>query len=98
MSENEDTVAVPKIRRSNHRWSDRPKLAPDAASRQGQVTKLAFEAFGDKDPAIAYLNMDSQALGGRPLDIATESAEGLKRVERDIAAHKSGMSQTGADT
>lgn len=42
--------------RAKVRWSDRPKLAPDAAGRQGLVTRLALEAFGSRDKAIAYLN------------------------------------------
>lgn len=67
------------------RWSDRPRLSPDAASRQGQVTKRALEAFGARDEAIAYLNTACGKLGGRPLDLAVESAEGLGRVERALA-------------
>jgi uncharacterized protein (DUF2384 family) len=84
----EDDSAAPSsaapARRGRPRWSDRPKLAPDAAGRQGRVTKLALEAFGGKDEAIAYLNADSGKLGGRPLDVAIASAEGLLRVERDL--------------
>lgn len=71
-------------RRGRPRWSDRPKLAPDAAGRQGRVTKLALEVLGGKDAAIAYLNADCGKLGGRPLDLAIASAEGLLRVERDL--------------
>jgi hypothetical protein len=84
--ESEDKVARPA--RAKMRWSDRPKLAPDAASRQGQVTKLALEALGGRDEAIAYLNTACGKLGGRPLDLAVESAEGLGRVERDLAGLK----------
>lgn len=71
--------------RAKVRWSDRPKLAPDAAGRQGLVTRLALEAFGSRDKAIAYLNTACGKLGGRPLDLAVESAEGLGRVERALA-------------
>ncbi|WP_103096241.1 antitoxin Xre/MbcA/ParS toxin-binding domain-containing protein [Novosphingobium guangzhouense] len=71
--------------RAKMRWSDRPKLAPDAASRQGLATRLALEAFESRDEAIAYLNTACCKLGGRPLDLAVESAEGLSRVERALA-------------
>lgn len=71
--------------RPQMRWSGQPKLAPDAASRQGQVTKLALEALGGRDEAIAYLNTACVKLGGRPLDLAIESAEGLGRVEHALA-------------
>jgi len=81
--ESEDKPAPPA--RAKMRWSDRPKLALDAASRQGQVTKLALETFGGRDEAIAYLNTACGKLGGRPLDLAVESAEGLNRVERALA-------------
>jgi uncharacterized protein (DUF2384 family) len=49
------------------------------------VTRLALEAFGSRDKAIAYLNTACGKLGGRPLDLAVESAEGLGRVERALA-------------
>lgn len=66
------------------RRSDRAKLAPDAAVRQGRVTQLALEAFDTKEAAIAYLNTASTPLGGRPLDLATHSAEGLGKVADDL--------------
>ncbi|KMS52591.1 hypothetical protein V474_23840 [Novosphingobium barchaimii LL02] len=88
-TEDEDSPQT-KPRRTHFRRSDGPKLTPDAASRQGAVTKLAFEMLG-KDGAIAYLNLDSESLGGRPLDLATASVDGLKRVESDLAARRAGV-------
>jgi Protein of unknown function (DUF2384). len=85
IEEAEETGRETKPRRNYFRRSNSPKLAVDAASRQGQVTKLAFERLGGKDAAIAYLNLESDRLGGRPLDLATASAEGLAQVERDLA-------------
>jgi uncharacterized protein (DUF2384 family) len=79
-----------KPRRTHFRRSDRPKLAPDAAGRQVRVTKLAFETLG-KDGAIAYLNLASDKLGGRPLDLATASPAGLAQVELDLAAMRTGV-------
>jgi uncharacterized protein (DUF2384 family) len=80
--ENEEKPVQPA--RSKVRWSAITKLAPDAAMRQGRVTKLAFEALGGRDAAIAYLNTPCGTLGGRPLDLAVGSADGLCRVEREL--------------
>ena len=76
----------PTRRQMGFRRSATPKLAPDAARRQGAVTRLAFTLLGDKDRAITYLNTDHSALGGRPLDLATASEAGLSAVEQDIRA------------
>lgn len=97
MTEASEDTPKPKPRNGGFRRSNQPKLAPDAAQRQGVVTKLALEALG-KDHAIAYLNLDNPALGGRPLDLATSSVEGLKQIERDLAALSAdgGMTRAGA--
>lgn len=84
MTTADDETPEIKPKRTHFRRSDRPKLSPDAAGRQGQVTKLALQALG-KEEAIAYLNLASDELGGRPLDLATASAEGLRKVEMDLA-------------
>lgn len=84
--DNKDKPAQPT--RPKARWSDSTKLAPDAARRQGQVTKLAFEALGGRDAAIAYLNTPCSTLGGRPLDLAIGSADGLDRVGRALSILK----------
>ncbi|HEX8384036.1 MAG TPA: antitoxin Xre/MbcA/ParS toxin-binding domain-containing protein [Sphingomonas sp.] len=61
------------------------KLTPDQANRQGQVARSAWTALGDRDAVMAFLNTHDDALGGRPLDIAVSSAEGLTAVERAMA-------------
>ena len=63
-----------------------PRLSPEAADRQGRVTRLAFEALRDSGKVVAFLNADDSALGGRPIDLAIASPEGLASVERAIAA------------
>lgn len=65
------------------------RLSPVSAERQGRAVKLAFEALG-RDDATEFLNGHDAALGGRPLDLAVASAEGLAAVERAIAARKAG--------
>lgn len=81
--DSENKVVPPS--RAKVRWSDRPKLSAAAASRQGEAAKLAFEALGGRDAAIAYLNTVCGKLGGRPLDIAVGSVDGLGRVARALA-------------
>ena len=63
-----------------------PKSAPiprDQAARQGAITSLAFLVLG-RERAIAFLNADHAALGGRPLALATESAAGHASVEAEL--------------
>ncbi|MEP9361280.1 hypothetical protein [Sphingomonas sp. KR3-1] len=63
------------------------RLDPGSAERQGRAARLAFEALG-RDAATAFLNGFDETLGGRPLDLAIASAEGLTAVEQAIAARK----------
>lgn len=58
------------------------RLAPDAAERQGRITKLAIETLGASD-AILFLNSEHDALADcRPLALATTSEDGLQSVLR----------------
>ena len=50
-----------------------------------EVTALAFNMLESVEAARCYLNGDDDALGGRPIDVAGASAEGLKRVLEDLA-------------
>lgn len=80
--------AKPAItRRTNSHFRKRgTPLALADARRQGDISQLAYLQMGGRDPAIAFLNSDHPALGGRPLEIATASAEGYARVARIIRA------------
>ncbi|MBD8679825.1 antitoxin Xre/MbcA/ParS toxin-binding domain-containing protein [Sphingomonas sp. CFBP 13720] len=62
------------------------RLTPEQAARQGQVATTAFRLFGERDAAVAFLNAHDDDLGGRPLDLAIASAEGLATVEASMAA------------
>ncbi|WP_293647478.1 antitoxin Xre/MbcA/ParS toxin-binding domain-containing protein [Sphingopyxis sp. RIFCSPHIGHO2_12_FULL_65_19] len=71
----------------------RPKRTPlprDDARRQGNISSLAFLTMGGRDPALAFLNEENPALGGRPLALATASAEGYARVADAIRAWSPG--------
>jgi hypothetical protein len=67
-------------------WKRRPKTAPiprDQAARQGEITRLAFLLLG-RERAIAFLNTDHPALGGRPLALATATPAGHASVEAEL--------------
>jgi hypothetical protein len=63
------------FRRANH-----TRLDPKLAKRQGDISRLAFQHLG-RERAIAFLNTDDAALGGRPLELATTSDAGFADVE-----------------
>ena len=67
-----------------------PRLAPEEAARQGKASRLAFDSFRNPQEVIAFLNTHDDTLGGRPLDLAIASAEGLLSVERALAARAAG--------
>ena len=57
------------------------RLAPDAAERQGRITRLTISILGASD-AILFLNSQHDALDDRPLALATSSDDGLQAVLR----------------
>lgn len=61
-----------------------PKLSPDRLKRQSQITQFAFAVLADRSQAIGFLNQANPSLGGRPLAIATDSAEGYAAVEKAV--------------
>lgn len=63
------------------------RLSAEKAARQGRATKLAWERMPQPGSAVQFLNAHHQGLGGRPIDLAVQSAEGLRAVEEAIAAH-----------
>jgi hypothetical protein len=74
------TEENPKPALTRFRRSRAPQLAPEKARRQGEITQLALLLLG-RDRAIAFLNSDNPELGARPLDLATQSADGCASVE-----------------
>ncbi len=68
-------------------WRKRSRgtpLPPGQAVRQGNITALALRILG-KDEALAFLNTENAVLGGRPIALATESDEGQRDVEAELA-------------
>jgi hypothetical protein len=78
-----DAAATPTSARTapGRRFTPRNavRLAPDAAERQGRVTRLAIEALG-ASAAILFLNSEHDGLSDRPLPLATASEDGLQSV------------------
>lgn len=64
---------------------DAPRLTPEQAERQGRASRLAIDVLRKPEAVIAFLNTHDDAIGGRPIDIAIASAEGLLAVERLLA-------------
>lgn len=60
------------------------RLPAESAARQGQVATMAFLKLG-REGATEFLNTFDETLGGRPLDLAVASDDGLRAVEQAIA-------------
>ena len=75
-----------RARTNNHLRKRSTPLAPADAKRQGDISQLAFLNMGGRDAAVEFLNSDNAALGGRPLALATASAEGFEQVAAMIRA------------
>jgi hypothetical protein len=81
----EATTAPSAASPANH-WKRRPRapaLPREQAVRQGEISRLAFLSLG-RERAIAFLNGDHDTLGGRPLDLATDSDEGAAAVAAEL--------------
>lgn len=79
MTEPVETNA-PDRKQMRFRRSGAPRLDPERARRQGEITRLAFLTLG-RERAIEFLNSENAELGARPLDLAIASAKGRDSVE-----------------
>ena len=89
-----DADAPLRARTNNHFRKNRTPLAPADAKRQGEISQLAFLTMGGRDAAVDFLNSDNEALGGRPLALATASAEGFEQVASAIRAMAHGAAKS----
>ena len=62
-----------------------PALSFEQSTRQTDVLRMASQRIAPSGAAIAFLNAHHGGLGGVPLHLAIESAEGLLRVEQHLA-------------
>ena len=79
------TAKKPEFKRFRSKFNA-VKLSPEQADRQGRIARSAWTALGSRDAVVAFLNTHDDALGGRPLDLAVASAEGLTAVEQAMTA------------
>jgi hypothetical protein len=77
-----DPAAKPGAKRF-HRF--KPAMPREAAARQAQIAGQAWSVFKDRDAVMAFLNTHRDDLGGRPLDIAIASDDGLRSVAAVLA-------------
>lgn len=61
------------------------RLSGDEVAREGRIVRIAFARLGT-EAARLFLNTPNDALGGRPLELATASRDGAEAVERAIEA------------
>ncbi len=86
MSPEQPAAAERPARKPFVRRAAMARMPADAAARQGRVAKLAWDALGERDAVLAFLNTHDDALGGRPIDLAIADEAGLASVEVAIAA------------
>ncbi|QDX27877.1 DUF2384 domain-containing protein [Sphingomonas suaedae] len=72
--------------RQFRRHSDKPRLSPEAAARQGRAATLAWERLRDSEAVVAFLNTHDDRLGGRPIDLAIAGDDGLAAVVAHLDA------------
>ena len=78
-----DPAAKSPATKRFHRF--KPAMPREAAARQAQIAGQAWSVFKDRDAVMTFLNTHRDDLGGRPLDIAIASDDGLQTV-RDLLA------------
>jgi hypothetical protein len=61
------------------------RLDPAAAARQGKLASVAYDKFKDFAKVKEFMNAENDTLGGRPIDLAVASPEGLAAVEAFLA-------------
>jgi len=82
----DEAASAPSAASPANHWKRRPRapaLPREQAVRQGEISRLAFLSLG-RERAIEFLNGSHEALGGRPLDLATDSEEGASAVAAEL--------------
>lgn len=58
---------------------------------------LGWRVLGSRDALMAFFNTHSDALGGRPLDVAVDSDAGWEKVERSLRDADPAAARDGGD-
>lgn len=74
------------FQRPPKRYAGEVALDIDEKRRRGLAVRLASTSYPTTVAALAFLNGHHDGLGGRPLDIATASEDGLAAVEAALAS------------
>lgn len=83
--DDQEPAALAKPRMPFRRFVAKVRMDTEDARRQSSIVQAAWKSFGEREPAMAFLNTHQDGIEGRPLDIATASDEGLAAVERLLA-------------
>lgn len=78
-------VETPLPARRFRRYGPPSSLTPEQCRRQTVVLRAACDRLFPRGSAIAFLNAHNEKLGGKPLQLALESDDGLLRVEQHLA-------------
>lgn len=73
------------FQRPPRRYAGEKPLDTDETRRRGLAVRLASTSHPTSEAAVAFLNSHNDELGGRPIDIATASDDGLAAVEAALA-------------
>lgn len=68
--------------------SGKSRLTEESARRQSDITRLAMQVLG-REAAIEFMNDISASLGGRPIDLAVASEDGLALAKAELERMKS---------
>lgn len=82
----QETDLTKPVRRPFRKSYTKNLMPADAVARQSRITRMAWEKMREPGEAIAWLNAQDDALGGRPIDLAAASVEGFAAVEAAIVA------------
>jgi hypothetical protein len=91
------TTAPDKPSRFFRARRDVPQLSAAEKNREQDVISQAVQRLGTKD-ALAFLNSHDDTLDGRPLAIATATAEGAQAVQQVIAGMQRQVTQPDASS
>lgn len=73
--------------RSERRYAGELPLGAAQTARRSEAVRVALAAIPDAAAALSFLNAHDAQLGGRPLDLATDSAAGLVDVVEALKRH-----------
>jgi hypothetical protein len=71
----------PKKTRSFRKYVPSVRFTALQAQRQNELIRSAWKSLASKEAVIAFLNTKNEKIGGQPLMLALESADGLRTAQ-----------------